>query len=133
MFVQVGTMNEFKMKNESKKCHPMGGGGRSNSLSCPYARETGLCLGYLWPESGFCFISGNRIRLITSADDIGGGRVEVYHNGQWGTICDKNWSDKAAEVVCKELGFRTALYASKKAFFGEGTGQVTEVILSVGQ
>jgi len=27
-------------------------------------------------------------------------------------------------VVCKELGFRTALYASKKAFFGEGTGQI---------
>ncbi|CAH3030802.1 unnamed protein product [Porites evermanni] len=65
-----------------------------------------------------------RIRLITANDDIGGGRIEVYHNGQWGTICDKSWSEQAAKVACRELGFKTALYPAKRAFFGEGSGPV---------
>ncbi|KAL9963814.1 hypothetical protein ACROYT_G027359 [Oculina patagonica] len=61
-----------------------------------------------------------RLRLITPPDDIGGGRVEIYHNGQWGTICDKNWEKEAAKVVCKELGYSGAIFATKRAFFGEG-------------
>lgn len=72
------------------------------------------------------YFSENRIRLITPDDDIGGGRVEVYHDGQWGTICDENWGEEAAEVVCKELGYSGAIFAVKKAHFGEGTGPVCD-------
>ena len=50
--------------------------------------------------------------------------MEVYHDGQWETICDKNWSDKAAEVVSEELGYSDAMFAIKKVHFGEGTGPV---------
>lgn len=66
----------------------------------------------------------NRIRLITPDDDMGGGRVEVYHDGQWGTICDENWGKEAAEVACKELGFSSAINPIKKAHFGQGTGPI---------
>ena len=52
--------------------------------------------------------------------------MEVYHNGQWGTICDENWGEEAAEVVCKELGYSSAIFAAKKALFGEGTGPVSD-------
>ena len=73
------------------------------------------------------FLSDNLIRLVTSKDssDIGGGTVQIYHNNEWGTICGKDeWSVEAAKLVCAELGFKTALYPSKKAYFGQGSGPV---------
>ena len=38
-------------------------------------------------------------------DGISSGRVEVKHNGVWGSVCSTNWGDKEAEVLCKSIGF----------------------------
>ena len=35
------------------------------------------------------------------------GRVEVCVNGTHGTVCNEQWSDKEASVVCAQLGFST--------------------------
>ena len=32
------------------------------------------------------------------------GRVEICRSGQWKSVCDNNWSENEARVVCKQLG-----------------------------
>ena len=32
------------------------------------------------------------------------GRVEVFYNKQWGTVCDDGFNQAAARVVCNSLG-----------------------------
>ena len=59
------------------------------------------------------------LRLAGSNVD-GEGRVEVYYNGQWGTVCHDEWDLLDATVVCNQLGFVGALGATKNSFFERG-------------
>lgn len=43
------------------------------------------------------------IRLVGSVPNEG--RVEIFNNGEWGTICNTGWDFKDAMVVCGMLGF----------------------------
>ncbi|OXB74362.1 UNVERIFIED_CONTAM: hypothetical protein H355_002427 [Colinus virginianus] len=64
-----------------------------------------------------------QIRLVDGPHRCAG-TVEVFHNGQWGTVCDDNWNLKSAKVVCRQLGCGTAVSAPGKSYFGRGSDPI---------
>ncbi|XP_052809341.1 scavenger receptor class A member 5-like [Mya arenaria] len=53
------------------------------------------------------------------------GRLEVFHNGTWGTICDDGTDINFAKVVCRQLGYATDnVVVRTGAYFGAGSGQI---------
>ena len=78
-------------------------------------------------EISILLFTGNTIRLNfpdSLPKENGTGRVEVYHDNQWGTVCDRSWDGKDAFVVCDELGLVKAIHETKRAKYGQGIGPV---------
>ena len=50
--------------------------------------------------------------------------MEVYHNGEWGTVCDDGWDLNDAQVVCSELGFGPVIAARHNAYYGKGSSRI---------
>ncbi|XP_062512055.1 deleted in malignant brain tumors 1 protein-like isoform X2 [Corticium candelabrum] len=82
----------------------------------------------------FCFLHSQQLRTAVSEGHVrlvSGhpsslyvGRVEIYHNGQWGTVCDDGWDLTDADVVCKQLGYTGAHSYTVGAFYGQGNGKI---------
>jgi len=59
------------------------------------------------------------VRLINQNPDTPGaqysGLLEIFHDGQWGTVCNTSWTFQNSLVVCKLLG-----YPSVEHFYTSG-------------
>ncbi|KAI8487025.1 hypothetical protein Bbelb_352850 [Branchiostoma belcheri] len=52
------------------------------------------------------------------------GRVEVFYNGEWGSVCGRSyWNSQDANVVCRELGYGPSTVYSTYSF-GQGSGPI---------
>ncbi|XP_072172302.1 scavenger receptor cysteine-rich domain-containing protein DMBT1-like [Diadema setosum] len=64
------------------------------------------------------------VRLVGGPSDSEG-RVEVFYDNQWGTVCDDEWTNVEASVVCRQLGYNTTVSAAvRNAFYGQGRGPI---------
>eukprot|EP00058_Branchiostoma_floridae_P023683 XP_002609173.1 hypothetical protein BRAFLDRAFT_92536 [Branchiostoma floridae] len=63
------------------------------------------------------------VRLVGGSSN-NEGRVEIFYNGEWGTVCSYSWDLADASVVCRQLGYSCASLTTTWASFGEGTGQI---------
>ena len=65
----------------------------------------------------FIYIDSTRIWSIPKSGDIrltngnysNVGLLEVYCNGEWGTVCDDTFSSTHASVACNQLGYNDYL------------------------
>lgn len=64
-----------------------------------------------------------QLRLAGDKRKHNEGRVEVFYNGEWGTVCDDDFNIHAAQVVCRELGYVEAVSWSPSSKYGKGQGR----------
>lgn len=57
--------------------------------------------------------------------------MEILHNGKWGSICDDEWDDLEADVVCRQLGFNGAIKATTYGHFGQARSEIKRYCLFI--
>ena len=63
------------------------------------------------------------LRLVDGPSEIEG-RIEVYYDGEWGTMCDDSFHYRDGNVICRQLGYEAAAALFYRARFGQGEGPI---------
>ncbi|XP_011672697.2 deleted in malignant brain tumors 1 protein-like [Strongylocentrotus purpuratus] len=108
-------------------------GTEDNLAYCAHAGIGRYSCSHTWDAGAICYSGAHpnpfQVRLIGGANKAEG-RVEVMHDGSWGTVYDWIWDLRDAMVVCRMLGFDGALEAPTSARFGQGSGPILLVSVS---
>ena len=71
-------------------------------------------------QQGYCH---PQIRLVNGPSRQQG-RVEVFVNGEWGTVCDDRFGWQDGNVICRMLGYSKSVTTRTRGYFGHGTGKI---------
>ena len=69
-------------------------------------------------------IAGDGALRLVNGPSSKAGRLEIYHSGQWGTICDDNFADAAAGVACRQLALGSSGTARAGGYYGQGSDPI---------
>jgi hypothetical protein len=108
----------------------------NSSRSSPVAMSSMSILDSLTSVDSFSTVSlppykieVTRARLAGGLEEQGEGRVEVMHQGQWGTVCKTLFNSRAATVICRMMGYSgEGTYTYSRFGSGEGPIWLSSVI-----
>ena len=63
-------------------------------------------------------------RLAGTRSTYREGRVEIFYNGRWGSVCHNSFDSNAAAVICRQLGFPGSKTYRTYAYYGAGSGVI---------
>ncbi|KAK6180370.1 hypothetical protein SNE40_012539 [Patella caerulea] len=86
-----------------------------SEVDCDGTEENFLECGANWdidynraiPKSYAAYVNCFREVTISRGDGKSTGKLQVYQNGEWGTVCEAGFDDKDATVACKVLGYES--------------------------
>lgn len=56
-------------------------------------------------QNGYVRLVNDSADVVLIKDTLSQGRVEVCINQRFQTVCEENWSNTDASILCSELGF----------------------------
>ena len=58
-------------------------------------------------------------------NDAAKGTLQIYQNGTWGSVCDRNsFNDAAAKIICTKLSYPVVRNVFRNSFYGPVTGKI---------
>ena len=110
-----------KMKISKTSEQRKAGKGMQECMPSLTGKEFGTQVDYRTKASAAPPASATSTMRLEGCRDDGCCRMEVYHDSQWGTICDDSFDGNDATVACRQLGCQAGTRVSN---FGGGTGQI---------
>lgn len=69
----------------------------------------------IWIDDGEPEPDG-RLRLV-NGNNPSSGRLEIFKNGLWGTVCSIHFNKADADVACKQLGYNHSVQILRKLVY----------------
>ena len=66
-----------------------------------------------------CAVGEGDLRLVDPASNRSPqGRLEIFLQGEWGTVCSSGFGIREADVACRQLGYVSAIRVGRVDIFG---------------